>query len=109
MRLLALLLSLYLTCLACLPCADDVATCAAPAQTSVSPASHSEGGQHDLGDWCSPLCQCHCCAGAVLAPGRVVPLALLAPLQWVAGPSHAALLVAAPTRSTAAVWQPPRA
>ena len=109
MRLFALLFSLYLACLSCLPCADEVQTCVEPAQASISAASHSDCGRNALGDWCSPLCQCHCCAGAVLAPIKPVQLTVAAPEQWADGSRHGVLLVAAPTRSTADVWQPPRA
>ena len=109
MRLFALLFSLYLACLSCLPCADEVQTCVEPAQASISAASHSDCGRNALGDWCSPLCQCHCCAGAVLTPIKPVQLALSAPEMWAAGSRHGVLLVAAPTRSNADVWQPPRA
>ncbi len=109
MRLFALLLSLYLTCLSCMPCADDVVVCAAPAQTTMQATPHSDCSDHGLGDWCSPLCQCHCCAGAVLAPIKPVQLAITVPEQWTTGLRHGTMLVAAPTRSTADVWQPPRA
>lgn len=109
MRLFALLLSVYLTCLSCMPCADDVAVRVAHAQTTVSAASHSDCDQHGLGDWCSPLCQCHCCPGAVLGPIIAVQLAFPRTGQWATGPRHAMLLVAAPTRIAATVWQPPRA
>ena len=53
MRLVALLFSSYLTCLSCLPCADEVQRCVEQAQTSVGAASHSDCGRN-LGDWCSP-------------------------------------------------------
>ncbi|MDO7854405.1 DUF6660 family protein [Hymenobacter convexus] len=109
MRLFALLLSLYLTCLSCMPCADEAEVCVAQAQASISATPHSDCGQNGVDDSCSPLCQCHCCAGAVLAPSKPVQLAIAAPEQWVSGLYHARLLVAAPTRSTADVWQPPRA
>ena len=108
MRLFALLFSVYLTCLACMPCADDVPVCVAQAQTSISAATHSDCGRN-LGDWCSPLCQCHCCAGAVVTLLGMTPLAFPQPVQWATGPRHALLVVAAPTRFTGAVWQPPQA
>ena len=109
MRLFALLLSLYLTCLSCMPCTDEVEVCVAQAQTTISATPHSDCGKDGFGDWCSPLCQCHCCAGAVLAPFKPVQLAMAPPEQWATSRRHAALLVAAPSRSTADVWQPPRA
>ena len=109
MRLFALLLSLYLTCLSCMPCTDEVEVCVAQAQTSMHATEHTDCGKNGLGDWCSPLCQCHCCAGAVLAPIKPVQLAIIGPEQWATSPRHGAMLIAAPTRSTADVWQPPRA
>jgi hypothetical protein len=109
MRLFALLFSLYLTCLSCLPCADDAQVCVESTKDTVSAASHSDCGGVDLGDWCSPLCQCHCCAGAVLAPIKAVQLALLTPPQWASNTRHTPLLVAAPTWAASAVWQPPQA
>jgi hypothetical protein len=109
MRLFALLLSLYLTCLSCMPCTDEVEVCVAQAQTTISATPHSDCGKNSFGDWCSPLCQCHCCAGVVLAPFKPVQLAITPPEQWTTGRRHAALLVATPSSSTADVWQPPRA
>jgi hypothetical protein len=109
MRLFALLLSLYLTCLSCMPCTDEVEVCMAQAQTTISATPHSDCGNNGLGDWCSPLCQCHCCAGAVLAPIKPVQLAMSAPEQWTAGLRHRVLLVAAPTSALGDVWQPPQA
>lgn len=108
MRLFALLFSLYLACLSCLPCADDVQVCVEQAQTSISATSHSDCGRN-MGDWCSPLCQCHCCAGAVVTLLGTTTLAFSKPLQWAAGPRHALLVVASPTRLAGTVWQPPQA
>ncbi|WP_044000350.1 DUF6660 family protein [Hymenobacter swuensis] len=110
MRLFALLFALYLACLSCLPCADDeVPTCAEPAQTSISATPHSDCGRNAFGNWCSPLCQCHCCAGAVVSFVGAAPLVFPGSAQWAAGPRHVPLVVAASTRIAAAVWQPPRA
>jgi hypothetical protein len=110
MRLLALLLSFYIACLSCLPCTDEVQVCVEQAPMSFSAAPHSDCGRNALGDWCSPLCQCQCCAGAVVAPFTEAVL-VVAPLiqEWVAGPRHAPLVVAAPTHRAGAVWQPPQA
>ena len=110
MRLLALLLSLYIACLSCLPCTDEEQVCVEQMQTSFRAASHSDCGRNALGDWCSPLCQCQCCARAVVAPFAEATLAFV-PLaqEWVASPRHAPLLVAAPTHRAGAVWQPPQA
>ena len=110
MRLFALLLSLYLTCLSCMPCADDVQVCVERGQTCISTTSHSDCGR-TLSDWCSPLCQCqcHCCAGAVITLLGTLSLTFPQFRQWASGFRHAVLVVAAPTRSTGAVWQPPQA
>ena len=109
MRLFALLLALYLTCLSCMPCADEVAACVAQSQARISATPQSGLSGNALGDWCSPLCQCHCCPGAVLAPIKAVQLAFATPGQWPASPHHAPLLVPAPNQIAKAVWQPPRA
>ena len=108
MRLFALLFSLYLTCLSCLPCADDVSVRGEQTQTTISASSHSDCG-HGMGDWCSPLCQCHCCAGAVVTLLGTTSLAFPRPPRWAAGSRHAPLVVAAPTRIAGDVWQPPQA
>ncbi|RZJ87070.1 MAG: hypothetical protein EOO60_12620, partial [Hymenobacter sp.] len=88
MRLFALLFSLYLTCLSCLPCADDVPVRGEQTQMTISARSHSDGG-HNMGDWCSPLCQCHCCAGAVFTLLGTTSLAFPRPIQWATGSRHA--------------------
>ena len=108
MRLFALLFALYLACLSCLPCADEAEVCVEPAQASISASADSDCGR-TVGDWCSPLCQCHCCAGAVAMLFGSGPLVMLRPVQWIAGRRHAPLLVAAATRVAGAVWQPPQA
>ena len=110
MRLLALLLAFYITCLSCLPCTDEAKVCVEQTQTSFIAAPHSDCGRNELGDWCSPLCQCQCCAGALAVPLAVVPLVFAPSVsEWVAGPRHAPLVVAAPTHRASAVWQPPQA
>ncbi|MGI4759826.1 MAG: DUF6660 family protein [Janthinobacterium lividum] len=108
MRLFALLFSLYLTCLSCLPCADEVQVCVEQTQQSISAASHSDCS-HGMGDWCSPLCQCHCCAGAVVNLLGTATLAFPKAPDWATATRHASLVVAAPTRLAVAVWQPPQA
>lgn len=108
MRFLALFFAYYFTLLACLPCADEVVgRPTEPTRTTVAASSHAGCRTEALGDWCSPLCQCQCCAGATLPVA-----ALRLPTQAVAAqPSavRAFFVVAPPTRGTTAVWQPPRA
>jgi len=108
MRLLALLLSLYLTCLSCLPCADEAPACPAPTRGAAVAPAHASGGSL-AGDWCSPLCQCQCCSGAI-APGTAGAAAVASrPLPWADGARPGRLVAAAPTRAPGAIWQPPRA
>ena len=109
MRLFALLFALYLACLSCLPCADEALGDVKQAPTSISASPHSDHGRAALGDWCSPLCQCHCCAGAVVSFIGAAPLAFPRSMQWAVGSRHAVLIVAAPNRVAGTVWQPPRA
>ncbi|OGX87925.1 hypothetical protein BEN47_10385 [Hymenobacter lapidarius] len=109
MRLFALLFSLYLACLSCLPCADEALGGVKLAPTSISASAHSDHGRAVLSDWCSPLCQCQCCAGAVVSFAGTARLAFPHSVQWAAGPRHAVLVVAAPNRVAGTVWQPPRA
>ena len=59
-----------------LPCAD-VEPSATPVQGPVMRAAQHKGNSSQGGlDWCSPLCQCHCCAGFAMPP--VPALAFLA-------------------------------
>ncbi|MBC7446712.1 MAG: hypothetical protein H7330_01480 [Hymenobacteraceae bacterium] len=107
MRVFALLFACYLTLLSCLPCTDEVervVTAVATTLTAGPTAEHHERAP----DWCSPLCQCHCCAGVVVPmnlaadfPEAVVP-------AW-ADRHFAELVSAAPTRTGTGAWQPPRA
>ncbi|MBT2557975.1 hypothetical protein J7E24_09280 [Hymenobacter sp. ISL-91] len=106
MRLLTLLFSFYITCLSCLPCMDEAVGCVEQVgQTTV--AAHSDLDGASRADWCSPLCQCHCCAG-VVAPAAPAPLWTAAPAPaWNVGPHRARLVKQAPTRMPGGVWQPP--
>jgi len=109
MRLFALLLYLYVLCLSCLPCTDEVRVCVEQGQTSLRAAAHSDFGKH-ANDGCSLLCQCQCCAGAVVASLGSKPLGLTPPvLEWSVSLRHAPLLVGTPVHAPGAVWQPPQA
>ncbi|WP_394335382.1 DUF6660 family protein [Hymenobacter amundsenii] len=70
MRLLPLLFSLYFACLSCLPCTDGAVACVEPAGRPTVTATHSDLAGASRADWCSPLCQCHCCAGVVAPAPR---------------------------------------
>ena len=109
MRFLALFFAFYFACLSCLTCADEVTVCKNQTQATVAATSHSDCGGNLLGDWCSPLCQCHCCGGAVV-PLPAAPALAIAPVAvWGTSRRHAQLVVAAPTRAAGSVWQPPQA
>ena len=108
MRLLALFFACYFAYLSCLSCADEVPVHQNQQQTTVA-AAHPDFGAGTLGDWCSPLCQCHCCGGAVLPVALAGQVAYPQPPEWATSPRHGQLVVAAPTRALGAVWQPPQA
>lgn len=64
MRFFAGLLSLYFILLAFVPCMDEVAhDHEAPVETTVVTLAMDgcSNHTHDEGDFCSPLCFCHCC------------------------------------------------
>src|SRR6476661_21944 len=109
MRLLSLFFAFYFALLSCLSCADEAPACQGQPQTTIAAAAHTDCGTHAPGDWCSPLCQCHCCGG-VIVPAFSEPALAAAPLpEPPATQRHAQLTVAAPTRGSGAVWQPPQA
>ncbi|WP_345117903.1 DUF6660 family protein [Hymenobacter algoricola] len=109
MRLLALFFAFYFAGLSCLSCADEVAAGQNQRQTTVAARPPSDCRPAGPGDWCSPLCQCHCCGGAVLAQAPLPALAAACAVGWGSAGRPGQLVVAAPTRAFGAVWQPPRA
>ncbi|GAB2452720.1 hypothetical protein GCM10011375_39780 [Hymenobacter qilianensis] len=109
MRLLSLFFALYFACLSTMTCTDEVVVCQDQTPTTVTAASHSDGGSDALGDWCSPLCQCHCCGGVVMTWSTPAAGDFPHPVEWGSSPPHGQLVMAAPTRALGAVWQPPRA
>ncbi|SMB80431.1 hypothetical protein SAMN00120144_4237 [Hymenobacter roseosalivarius DSM 11622] len=109
MRLLSLFFAFYFACLSTMTCTDEVAGCQVQTQTTVAASSHSDCGSDVLGDWCSPLCQCHCCGGVVISPAHPVPAEYPRPVEWASAATHGRLIVAAPNRVAGAVWQPPQA
>ena len=108
MRVLALLFAFYFTVLGCLPCSDEE-LCAEVTHVTIIKAAHTGcGTSHGSIDWCSPLCQCHCCAGFALptAPAlgfSVRPVASHVAQHFAARPTPAVL-----GRALAAPWQPPQ-
>lgn len=108
MRVLAFLFALYFTVLGCLPCSDEE-PCVEVTHVTVMKATHTDcGTSHGGIDWCSPLCQCHCCAGFALptAPALAFsarPAAVYETRHFTARPTPAVL-----GRTPAAPWQPPQ-
>lgn len=109
MRLFALLFALYFACLSTLTCADEATVCKDQPRSTVAATPHNDCGGGTMGDWCSPLCQCHCCGGAVILQAASTLLAYQPLPAWGAARRHAPLVVVAPTRLAGAVWQPPQA
>jgi len=108
MRVLALLLALYFSVLGCLPCAD-VEPSAAPTEGTVIRTTQHEGGTSQGGiDWCSPLCQCHCCAGFAMPPAPVLAFVARPPASYSAQRFSVQAVPAVQTRAPAAPWQPPQ-
>ncbi|GAB2796467.1 hypothetical protein HNQ93_004360 [Hymenobacter luteus] len=107
MRFLSLLFALYFAVLGCLPCTDE----ALPTSSEtafVTSANHSHNKSSEI-DWCSPLCQCHCCPGAIMLPVRVAAFAPVpVPPMWGAYAYAPAGSDALPVRPLATPWQPPQ-
>jgi hypothetical protein len=107
MRFFIALFAFYLAVLACLPCADKTAVFQDGARTYVN-ASRKPDTAHSRTDWCTPLCQCHCCAGTTL-PTRAV-LVLTAPAEAFALAARFARFAPPAARQRAgSIWQPPQA
>jgi hypothetical protein len=107
MRLFSVFFACYLALLACLPCVDREPVRSDGTQTFVSATPH-EAGTHLAGDWCTPLCQCHCCAGTSLPTAlRIVLIA--PPKAFYAAGRYAWLPAPAARQMPGSIWQPPQA
>lgn len=106
MRLLALFFACYFAVLGCLSCAEEEVRAESGQVATVQPAPRQR--PTPAPDWCSPLCQCHCCPGFAVpqAPAVVFssqPSAPEAALRFRPRPAPAVLV-----RSLATPWQPPQ-
>lgn len=107
MRFFSVFFACYLAILACLPCADRSAVSLSNVRTYVS-ATHQPDAAHTRTDWCTPLCQCHCCTGTSL-PSRT-ELVLTAPAgAFTLAVRFARLAPPAPRQRPGSIWQPPQA
>ena len=90
-------------------CTDEAIVCKDQSQTTITATTHSDCGSNMMGDWCSPLCQCHCCGGAVVPLPAAPVLAIIPVTVWGTSQRHGRLVVSALTRAPGSVWQPPQA
>jgi hypothetical protein len=107
MRFFSVFFAFYLALLACLPCSDKAAVAQDGVRTFVS-ASHESDAAHTRTDWCTPLCQCHCCSGTSL-PSRT-DIVLAPPLAaYTIGSQFGRLATPAARQRAGSIWQPPQA
>ncbi len=103
MKWFAILLSIFMIVISCIPCADAAPEVDTSVQTSIqtNPDSDNHAPAADL---CSPLCICNCCAGFALQTAfhktslpvfKVITIA----------PVHQPDAVLYPSFS---IWQPPK-
>lgn len=109
MRAFALFFACYFAVLSCWFC-TDVEPCAATSPTTTVQAAPLGGdSSHDVADWCSPLCQCHCSAGFALAAAPSVTFAGEAATVCYLPRYTRESVGRVPVRSPLVPWQPPRA
>lgn len=107
MRFFSVFFAVYIALLACLPCADEAPAWAFGSRTQVEATDCGRNGGTHL-EWCSPLCQCHCCPGTTL-PVAIV-MAVGPPAQEYASPRTFPRLTPPAARQRAgSIWQPPQA
>jgi len=103
MKWFAILLSVFMIVISCIPCAD-----AAPEIDNHAPTiiiSNTDSQDHlPAADLCSPLCICNCCAGFALqtTPQKtsVLIIKTITP-----APVHRSVAIPNPSFS---IWQPPK-
>ena len=100
MRYIALILSVVILALSCLPCADADASHMKEHQ-EIS-ASHEQDAGHI--DTCSPFCLCTCCAALSIHP-PLIRVALVIPEHAI---HYTSRYIAAFNEVSLPVWQPPR-
>ncbi|MFC0608322.1 MULTISPECIES: DUF6660 family protein [Rufibacter] len=99
----AILLSVFMIVISCVPCADAAPRVGTLAQTTINPNTDSED-HSPAADLCSPLCTCNCCAGFALqtisqkASTAAIKVTIPTPVHQVAGVS----------KPSFSIWQPPR-
>lgn len=107
MRFFSVFFACYLALLACLPCVDREPVRPDSTQTFVNATPH-DAASHSGVDWCTPLCQCRCCAGTSLP--TVLRIALAAPPRaYFDSGRYARLQPPAARHMPGSIWQPPQA
>lgn len=101
MRILALILSCYITILAFKPCVDE----SVGESGKVSSIAHDESGH--TGDLCSPFCICACCGAYILnyAPLSVFECKNVQSRISTSEPYYESVFF---SRYIGSIWQPPQ-
>lgn len=105
MKFLVIILSLYITLLACTPCVDGDGVTFASTEVAAKDVDHS----HDhTNDSCTPFCICSCCGIQVLnytQPITYNPMVITRPAAVKETPSYKSQFISGYFGS---IWQPPQ-
>ena len=102
MNWVKVVLALYITFLACLPCSDIYAQ-SEPGTASVS--AQADDRHQEETDICSPLCICNCCAGVSQIP-QAAAYTIAAPEFY--STDFNSLYQEKHLSVYASIWQPPK-
>ncbi|SDK17063.1 DUF6660 family protein [Flavobacterium noncentrifugens] len=104
MKWIAILLSLYISLLACKPCADGETISGNSQSIALKKATHSHENQEDS---CSPFCICSCCGVQIFhfAQPVVYHFATVLPVIKTQIPFYKTSFISGYFGS---VWQPPQ-
>lgn len=107
MRVFAFIMSLYMLCIACLPCNDmhDDALTTTSGQQQLAPNDHHDHDHEHSLDFCSPFCVCSCCSVHLipLSASKISFLQLAFFSQ-----EHALQNVSLSSLTLSPIWQPPQ-
>jgi hypothetical protein len=103
MRLLSILLCLYMTVLAILPCRDKEDFGLGNTQATLYSADQTNG--HDREEACPPFCTCSCCSSSrVLKLEKINVQVLIQQFK----PEYPQLRVPSLRKQSLNIWQPPK-
>lgn len=103
MRITAIILSLLILILSCIPCGDAIAS-HVPHNTTTSD-SRTTDEESDHMDLCSPFCQCSCCATFSIVN---VPVGITFKVFDPVGSIYTDHINVAVIEISLPVWQPPQ-